>query len=235
MKRLLPLILSCLAVSIHASAQESAFWGFLSQSSEWDTQTGVYSYQTTPPFDKTSLFTSGDFFFNAGCAWQNGYYYGMYYSAGGWFSEPSATLYKINTDTWTAEGDPVNLTLPDQINFVAIETAQATDGTTWGEFRTADENTYELGTVDYTHMTRTSLSTTTRYYLALGIASDGFLYGVDTNGDLYRISTSTGEETLVGHTGIKIGGEYTDPKTIATSGEIDPASDEFYWPYYSGV
>ena len=235
MKRLLPLILSCLAVSIHVSAQGSAFWGYLSQSSEWDTQTGVYSYQTTPPFDKTSLFTSGDCFFNAGCAWQNGYYYGMYYSAGGWFSEPSATLYKINTDTWTAEGDPVNLTLPDQINFVAIETAQATDGTTWGEFRTADENTYELGTVDYTHMTRTSLSTTTRYYLALGIARDGFLYGVDTNGDLYRISTSTGEETLVGHTGIKIGGEYTDPKAIATSGEIDPASDEFYWPYYSGV
>ena len=224
-----------MAVCLQASAQGSAFWGFLGQSSEWDTQTGIYSYQTTPPFDKTSLFTSSDDFFNAGCAWQNGYYYGMYYSAGGWFSDPSATLYKINTSTWTAEGDPVSLTLPDQINFVAIETAQATDGTTWGEFRTSDENTYEIGTVDYAHMTRTTLSTTTRYYLALGISRDGFLYGVDTNGDLYRISSSTGEETLVGPTGIKIGGEYTDPKTVATCGEIDPASDEFYWPYYSGV
>lgn len=235
MRRFLPLVILGLSIGLHGHAQESKFWGFLAQSSEWSTQYGVYSYQTVSPFDKTPLFTTSDYTFSAGCAWQNGYYYGMDYYKGGWFSGPSATLHKINTDTWQAEGEPLSLTLPDQINFVAIETAQATNGTTWGEFRTQDNNTYELGTVDYANMTRTTLSTTTRYYLALGISNDGFLYGIDTNDDLYRISTSTGEEVRVGNTGIKIGGEYTDPKDYATCGEIDPVSNEFYWPYYTGV
>lgn len=235
MRRFLSLILLSMAVGWQAHAQDSKFWGFLSQSESWSTPYGVYSYQSTRPFDKTALFTTSDFVLNAGCAWLNGVYYGMYYTPGGWFTSPSATLYKINTETWKTEGDPVNLTLPDQINFVAIETAHASDGTTWGEFRTADDNTYELGTVDYANMTRTTLATTTRYYLALGISSDGFLYGVDTAGDLYRISTSSGEEKLVGNTGIKIADENTDPKSCSTCGEIDPLTNEFYWPYYSGV
>ena len=53
------------------------------------------------------------------------------------------------------------------------------------------------------------------------------MYGVATDGNLYKINMTTAEETLVGPTGITI----SDPDNsyFFQSGEIDRKDNTFYW------
>ena len=69
------------------------------------------------------------------------------------------TLYTYDLSTW--KGTKTTL---DNFCLAALETAQAADGTVYGEFydRTASKELYELGTVDYRTQTRTTFGFTTR-------------------------------------------------------------------------
>ena len=91
-------------------------------------------------------------------------------------------------------------------SLAALETAQAKDGTVYGEFynSTASNQQYELGTVDYRTRKRTAFGTTTRKYVAMGITSDNSLYGIASDSILYKISTTDGVETKIGSTGIEL-------------------------------
>lgn len=84
----------------------------------------------------------------------------------------------------------------------------------------------EWGTIDYRTLTRTTFGQCTRTYVALGVTKQHELYGVAADGNLYKISTTDGTETLVGNTGLTVtanGGYYYQ------SGEIDPKDNTFYW------
>lgn len=108
------------------------------------------------------------------------------------------TLYTYDLSTWEGSGKNYN-----DFSLAALETAQATDGTVYGEFynSTASNQQYELGTVDYRTRKRTAFGTTTRKYVAMGITSDNRLYGIASDGILYKISTTDGVETKIGSTG----------------------------------
>lgn len=144
-----------------------------------------------------------------------------YYETGYYF----VYLNEYDTQTWT--GTTYDLG-PDDLSLVAMETAQASDGTVYGQFFNTDGTSLELGTVDYSTRTRTTISTGGNTYVALGITREGQLYGIADNGNLYRINKTTGAETLVGPTGktLLIPNEnafYTQ------TGEIDQSDDTFYW------
>ena len=76
--------------------------------------------------------------------------------------------------------------------------------------------------IDYTNLTRTTIATAQHSYVALGIADDGFAYGISKEGDLYQIDRKTGAETLKGSTGVKV----TDD-----DGRYYHQSGEFRHPY----
>lgn len=134
------------------------------------------------------------------------------------------TLYTYNLATWTGSGKSYN-----DFSLAALETAQAKDGTVYGEFynSSASNQQYELGTVDYRTRTRTTFGSTTRRYVAMGITADKRLYGIAADGNLYNISIINGTETLVGPTGIELIDEWGGP--YDQTGEIDSKDDTFYW------
>lgn len=113
---------------------------------------------------------------------------------------------------------------------IAQETAMSADGTVYGEFYKSDLSGFEWGTVDYETETRTSFGDAERKYVAIGVTSKNELYGVAADGNLYKISTKDGTETLVGPTGLEL--TRTDEYGSAVysqTGEIDQRTDIFYW------
>ena len=60
-----------------------------------------------------------------------------------------------------------------------------------------------------------------RPWSGCAFSSDGTLYAIERNGDLYTVDIKTGEMTLVGSTGVK--SDYIGDATI------DPATDTMYW------
>ena len=108
---------------------------------------------------------------------------------------------------------------------LALETAKDPNtGIVYGEFLDLSGNGYVLATMDYPTWTRTDIAPLQNTYAALGISSQGQLYGVATDGNLYKIDKSNGVETLVGPTGLTLanaeGGYY------GMSGDIDPAGSD---------
>ena len=115
---------------------------------------------------------------------------------------PYCTVF--NTSTWEQLSDESGTVPNNDCKFVALETANAADGTVYGEFYKSDLSGMEWGKVDYSTKTRTTIGDATHKFVALGVTSKNVLYGVATDGNLYKISTDDGTETLVGATGLTL-------------------------------
>lgn len=209
----------------------TTIWANMSYMEGWTNDNygpfGYYSFSPTNPVEFTSLYeTSSQRVAGNGVQYTDGHIYGMYldtrYSSYGIIYQ---YLYDTDTDagTTTSTSYDYEYYLP----YAALETAQADDGTVYGEFYNSDGSAYEWGTVDYSTMTRTTIATATNAYVALGITKEGQLYGIATDGNLYKIDKATGEETVVGATGLTIAdasGSY-----YGQTGEIDQKDNTFYW------
>ncbi len=133
-------------------------------------------------------------------------------------------LYTYDTETWEQVDEPVSL---DDYTLIANETAISPNGTVYGEFYNADGTAYELGIVDYENLTRSTIGTLSNAYVAMGVTKGNVLYGIATDGKLYRINTETAEETAVGATGLDVSD--SEGQYYFQSGEIDQKNDVFYW------
>ena len=167
------------------------------------------------------LFEDQDYALNAGAAIVDGKYCGINL----WEFWGYIFVYATSFDLETGEFYYNEL---DDYSMIAIETAQdQKTGTIYGEFYNAEITGYELGIADYTNWTRTTIASLDNYYLALGLSSDGYLYGIADDECLYKINKETGEETLVGPTGVAFtdgdGGAYTQ------GGEINQRENVFIW------
>ncbi len=138
--------------------------------------------------------------------------------------------FAFNTTDWTAIDDETGLFPSASCRLIAQETAMAADGTVYGEFYKEDLSGFEWGTVDYETEQFTSFGDAERKYVAIGITSKNELYGVAADGNLYKISTVDGSETLIGATGLSltVSDEYGS-QVYSQTGEIDQRTDIFYW------
>ena len=112
-------------------------------------------------------------------------------------------LYLSNTDLSTGETSSFDAGM-DYLYLAATETAQAADGTVYGVFYSADGNSLEWGTVDYETCQRTTIGPASQAFVAIGITKAGQIYAIGMDGKLYKVNKSTGEETLVGATGLTL-------------------------------
>lgn len=133
-------------------------------------------------------------------------------------------FYQFDADTWEQIGDA---DIIYDMSLIATETATAENGTIYGAFHSADGSKIELGIADYENKTRSTIGTLNHIYVALGITKENVLYGVATDGDLYKIDVSTAEETLIGKTGLTLADN--DADYYLQSGEIDQKDNTFYW------
>lgn len=143
--------------------------------------------------------------------------------------EVTQILRSYDVNTWEENFTP---TIVNGVTMTAVETAQAVDGTVYGEFYNSNMSGLEWGIVDYVNKTRTTIANAVNTYIALGITAEGQLYGVATDGNLYKINKETGEETVVGPTGVTV--LTSEGKYYNQCGEIDPADNTFYWAAIDG-
>ena len=111
---------------------------------------------------------------------------------------------------------------------VALESAQAADGTVYGQFFADNKGkTYTYGTVDVVKRERLStVGMTTLRSVALGVTNEGKLYSIAEDGNLYQVNLTTGKEELIGATGLTP----SDGKNFwSQTGEIDPETNTFWW------
>ena len=197
-------------------------WGNLLTSSFM----GMYSFHPVANlnFELLSDYKKG--YFNAGSGMIDGVLHGIYLDTS---YAPYGILllshYAFDTETWQLEEQPKSVR---DYSLIATETAtDPTTGEVFGEFYTADLKNFEWGVIDYTTLTRTAIAPAQHTYVALGIANDGFAYGVSKEGDFYQIDRSTGAETKKGSTGIEI--TDSEDRYYAQSGEFDVRTNEFFW------
>ena len=197
-------------------------WGNLLTSSFM----GMYSFHPVANlnFELLSDYKKG--YFNAGSGMIDGVLHGIYLDTS---YAPYGILllshYAFDTETWQLEEQPKSV---GDYSLIATETAtDPTTGEVFGEFYTADLKNFEWGVIDYTTLTRTAIAPAQHTYVALGIANDGFAYGVSKEGDFYQIDRSTGAETKKGSTGIEI--TDSEDRYYAQSGEFDVRTNEFFW------
>ena len=197
-------------------------WGNVVKSTRWDNGTpeyGFYSFGASKSIDINELFTDDNMYANASGAMVGNRLDVIRYN------REQNVMYHYLYNASTGECEDVSY-LTD-FSLWATETAVSADGKVYGVFFTGDADGNELGIADYASETRTTIGSVSRYYVALGITKDNVLYGIDPNGNLYSINSTTAKEKLIGSTGVKVSGANNDWNV--QSGEIDQETGIFYW------
>lgn len=197
-------------------------WGNVVKSTRWDNGTpeyGFYSFGASKSIDINEMFTDDNMYANASGAMVGNRLDVIRYN------REQNVMYHYLYNASTGECEDVSY-LTD-FSLWATETAVSADNKVYGVFFTGDAEGTELGIADYANETRTAIGTVSRYYVALGITKDNVLYGIDTNGNLYSINSTTAKEKLIGSTGVKVSGANNDWNV--QSGEIDQETGIFYW------
>lgn len=206
----------------------TTIWGNVVWRANWTTNNQPYGmYSLSPSAKITPVMMSQKM--NAAAAgsgvqFKNGKFYAVNFDRTilNDYGIVSAYLTVFDAKTW----EYTRTQLPSNYySLIATETAQAEDGTVWGEFYNSDFSKLQIGTVDYSSMTQHIVGAAAREYVAMGITKAGVLYGVGTDGNLYKINKSTGSDELVGSTGITV----TSSGHYPQSGEINQKDDKFYW------
>lgn len=205
-------------------------WANIGYLSGWTSANAKWGYYSFKPTSKTfsPLGLQDRVIARYGAQLKGGHLYGAnteYVDA----YNTNVRISDYNTTTWQG----TTTVLPNRWDLLALETAQDVNGTVWGEFYTADGSGMEWGTIDYSTLTRTTIGPATHTYVALGITRAGQLYGIATDGNLYKVDKLTGTETLVGSTGFSL--MNASNQYYYQTGEIDPRTDTFYWVISTGA
>lgn len=190
-------------------------YGDVIYSDNWEEESayGVYSIDASTG-KLTAESSTGDynFFARGGAVYKDGHFYTI---TG---NEYSATWYDYNTDGWDEE----NENEVDPTWLAADMTVNPADNKIYAAM--ADGNGgMELTTVNFTGSSndRQVIGTLENNLVAIAADAYGQLYGIGTDGILYKVSSTDAEETKVGTTNISPSG--------LQSATFDYATGNLYW------
>lgn len=196
-----------------------------------DNLSGIYSFSPTRPVAFSRLSDYGYATFNGGAAIVDDKLHGIYYDTS--YADMGFILVyhlAFDTESWELTTQPEQL---EGYSMIAQETAtDPVTGEVFGAFLKNDGTGYEWGVANYNTLTRTAIAPVENVYLALGIDSNQKAFGVAADGNLYCIDRVSGEEKLIGSTGLSL--TAADGKVYPQSGEIDPKDNTFYWAATTG-
>lgn len=214
-----------------ARAASRQLWGYMHYAKQWPTasrQYGFMSFDAATASNFTDLRTESERTLvpNGGSAYINGKYNLLNYKTNAGQGSITLTYYQFDTNrNWASVYAPETV---GDLSLIATETAVSQyTGKVYGQFYTSDMASFEFGVIDYENMERTTIAPSTHKYVAMGVSSEERVYGVSTDGNLYEINTTTGEETKIGSTGVYVAP--SSEKSYGQSGEIDQDDDTFYW------
>ncbi len=177
---------------------------------------GMWSYNTTE-WNPTRLSIDPEILATGGGLEANGKYYVNRYREVMGFEE-IVTLNYLTSD-WTVYDGPYN----GKIEYIA--TTMAYDplrDEAYGCFINPERNGYNFVRWNYDRfLPSATICALERPWSGCAFSSDGTLYAIEQNGDLYRVNIKTGEMTLVGSTGVSA--------TYLGDATIDRTTDTMYW------
>ncbi len=178
-----------------------------------DNVIGMWSYPVSS-YNPTSL-ASGIMASGGGIAANGSYYANRYMEMMG-FEEIRTLEYKMSD--WS-EYDSFS----GKIEYVATTMAYSPRrDEAYGCFINAERNGYNFVEWNYSYFgIKRTICPIERPWSGCAFSSDGTLYAIERNGDLYTVNLLNGEMTLVGSTGVE--------STYLGDATIDTATDKMYW------
>lgn len=198
-------------------------WGEVIQDNTWTSGNvyGIYKFNALSNITVEMLGANMAIPNGGGAIIGNRLYY-VWYSA--YYGQVYPYFFEYDTETW----QPISTyEYTGDVSLVAAETALSADRKVYGEFYNSAGNAYELGIADYENRTRSTIGSLNNFYVAMGMTSDNILYGIATDGNLYKIDINTAAETKVGSTGLTVSNSQN--AYFYQSGEIDQKTNTFYW------
>ncbi len=186
----------------------------------WTTSTsayGVYSFPATGNTTLTSVYEDDNFNCNAGAVYDNGLYHIL--KAYGSDSEfQYINYYQYDTDSWS-ENDENEFSNPQ---FVASDlTVDPLTNTVYGAFSDG-ANGMQLATFNFTSSGYSVKGALSKHMLAIAADAEGTLFGIASDGVLYKVDKETAALTKIGSTGIT-------PAAYIQSATFDWLSGKLYW------
>lgn len=190
------------------------------------TNAGVYSFPADSGGEVSLVYKPSDtnIYANGGAVYVDGKYYVLTHVSNGNKVQKN-TLYVYDVNDWSLleqKDAPLTLSASD-LTWCPV------DNKVYGVFTKATASGYEFGTLDLDNLTvekikDLDLSDNIGPMAMLGLAAntDGDIYGVGPDGNLYRFDRLTGDHTLVGSTGFV-------PSRWNMSACFDFTTKEMYW------
>ena len=209
-------------------------WGYISLADSWyDTYgdatnfpQGLYTF--VPGSETyTKLFGMTGVDLNGGAAIYDNTFHGISYSVDWSTYDFNLKYYEYSTLDWTPTANNGKAVPANSLELMAACTAvDATDGNkVYGCVSNSDmtaSGDYLLGIIDYDNLTTTKIKVLSYPYAAMAIDSKGVLYAITHKGDLVKVDKTTGEETLVGATGLTLSSNFM-------SAAFDHATNTLYF------
>lgn len=230
-RRSMRCIMTAIAIAMASQASSRDLWGYMYYARTWPTASRQYGYMA---FDAATASNFRDLLTedqrtmapNGGSSFYNGKYDFINFQRNTSNNTLVVTHYQLDTDrNWGLVYAPEEV---DDVSLIATETATSQlSGKVYGQFYTHNLSGFEFGIIDYNKMERSTIAASQHKYVAMGVSSEERVYGVATDGYLYEIDTATGDERKIGSTGVYVAP--SSKENYTQSGEIDQDDDTFYW------
>ena len=202
------------------TVQIPTIWGAMIYANSWQDESvtatyGIYAYGPTvsgPYLYASPVKVDNDIYANGSGAYYNGRLH--------FFTNNVDRMYQEwDYKTWQRK----------RFEYVLSSSLMATDadydevtGQVYGCFYNPSTSAYDFAAVEYSNGIK-SIIRPCDMYIAVAARADGSIYAIKyKDSSLYRIDKETGEETLIGETGIKVG-DYLQSATF------DRTADVMYW------
>lgn len=223
-------LLSSIVITTSAQVAAPTLYGNLIYTRSWGNEdasnAGIYKFTADASGDVSLAYRpeNTNIYANGGAVYVDGKYYVLTHVPNTGKIQKN-TLYTYDADSWTLleqKEAPLTTSANDL-------TWSPVDGKIYGVFLNATSSGYVFGTLDVTDGSVETIKVLDLKYnnmpmsmLALAADSNGDIFGVGCDGNLYRFDRATGDHTLIGDTGFR-------PALWNQSGCFDFTTKEMYW------
>ena len=199
-------------------------WGNVIYASSWENLSdndlvpySISSFNVTSPITLNTLFENTSLNANGSGAFLDGKFHFITY--GVVFTTIMGTYYQYDVEDWNLVTTADVSDRPDLFGFDTD--LDPVTGRVYGCFYDDDFNGKVFGYIDYETKTRTKIASVDRVFYGIAINAQGEVYGINDQGNLYKIDKETGALTLIGSTGLQ-------PHYIQ-SATFDRKNNKLYW------
>lgn len=216
-----PLYVTSAGTKLYGNVIYASSWEDLLNQGATTFPFGIYSFLATDGTEFTSIAEDNDLYANGGAYYNDGVYHFVTRYTDPQTKEEKVVYYEYDAATW----EQTTKEEYDDATLVASDlTWDPVNEQVDGCFLNDDGDGWVLGTVDYSMQYRYAANEDLGELRMVGMAAneDGEIYGIGSDGKLYKIDGDSFDYEEVGETGVDVS---TSPQSAA----FDPKTGTLYW------